>query len=165
MPRGKQSWIRNGQKKQQGQSDTAQLIEIKRHLKDKHKILAMKEPYLVFDIENDKLIKGPVKDISKSDLWGISKEYDEDNDIWFEMEVKIAYPRNPDLMWIDKYGYWILEVDGAVHDRKVEKTRKRNELFISNHIKLIVVNLADIKELGLNIYDYIDDQILEHIRK
>ena len=59
---------------------------------------------------------------------------------------------------------WIAEIDGAVHDRKVEKTLKRNELFRSNNIKLIVVNLADCKELEINIYDYIDKEILRLIR-
>jgi very-short-patch-repair endonuclease len=72
--------------------------------------------------------------------------------------------KNPDLTWIDKYGMWIVEVDGAVHDRKVEKTNQRNELFRSNNIKLIVVNLAELKELELDIYDYIDNEILRLIK-
>ena len=59
---------------------------------------------------------------------------------------------------------WIAEIDGAVHDRKVEKTNKRNELFRSNGIKLIVVNLADCNELGINIYEYIDKEVLRLIR-
>ena len=58
---------------------------------------------------------------------------------------------------------WIIEVDGAVHDRKVQKTLERNELFRSNGIKLIVVNLADLKELEINIYEYIDSEILRLI--
>ena len=145
MPRGKQSGIRYCQKKQEGQSHTAQLIAIKRHLKEKHKILAKREPYLFFDLER-KLCKGPM-------------------DVVYEKEASHMYTiKNPDLLWIDKYGMWIIEVDGKVHDRFVEKTRKRNELFISNHIKLIVVNLSDIKELGINIYDYIDSQIMERIK-
>jgi hypothetical protein len=44
--------------------------------------------------------------------------------------------------------------------RKVEKTLKRNELFRSNNIKLIVVNLADCNELEIDIYQYIDNEIL-----
>lgn len=145
MPRGKQSGIAYGQKKQNGQSDTEQLISIASYLRKKYKVKVMRESYLIFNNITDRLMK--IKDhVTKKDL----------ND---------GYPKNPDILWMDKYGTWIIEVDGAVHDRKVEKTRKRNELFIKNHIKLIVVNLADIKELGLNIYDYIDDQILEIIRK
>ena len=148
MPRGKQSGIRYGQKKQQGQSDTEQLIEIRSHIRKKYKIKKgnlFREPYLLFDSVTEKLLPGIFDTLKKEQLEG-------------------TIQKNPDILWIDKYGMWVLEVDGAVHDRKVEKTRKRNELFISNHIKLIVVNLADIKELGLNIYDYIDDQILERIK-
>jgi len=145
MPRGKQSGIHYGQKKQNGQSDTEQLIQIASYLRKKYKVKVKREPYLLFSGEG-RLIS--VLDHVKH------------SDVDRSIEIK-----NPDILWFDKYGMWIIEVDGAVHDRKVEKTRKRNELFIKNHIKLIVVNLADIKELGLNIYDYIDAQILEHIRR
>lgn len=143
MPRGKQSGIAYGQKKQFGQSDTAQLIAIASYLRKKYKVKVKREAYLIFNIDN-KLIK--IKDyVTKADL----------ND---------CTAKNPDLTWIDKYGMWIIEVDGAVHDRKVEKTLQRNELFRSNHIKLIVVNLAELKELELDIYDYIDKEILRLIK-
>ena len=143
MPRGKQSGISYGQKKQYGQSDTAQLIAIASYLRKKYKTKVKREAYLIFNI-NNKLIK--IKDyVTKADL----------ND---------CTAKNPDLLWIDKYGMWIVEVDGAVHDRKVEKTNQRNELFRSNNIKLIVVNLADCKELELDIYEYIDSEILRLIK-
>ena len=147
MPRGKQSGIAYGQKKQRGSSDTAQLIEIISCIAKRYKIKPMREPHLLFNIETDKVSK--IKDIKD----GVTGKDLNDN-----------YQRRPDILWLDKYGMWIIEVDGSVHDNKVEKTRKRNELFINNHIKLIIVNLADIKELGLNIYDYIDEQILQGIR-
>ena len=143
MPRGKQSGIAYGQKKQYGQSDTAQLIAIASYLRKKYKVAIKREAYLVFNIDN-KLIK--VKEsVTKADL----------ND---------CTVKNPDLTWIDKYGMWIVEVDGAVHDRKIQKTLERNRLFRSNNIKLIVVNLADCKELGVDIYEYIDSEILRLIR-
>ena len=143
MPRGKQSGIAYGQKKQFGQSDTAQLIAIASYLRKKYKVKVKREAYLIFNIDN-KLIK--IKDyVTKADL----------ND---------CTAKNRDLTWIDKYGMWIIEVDGAVHDRKVEKTMQRNELFRSNNIKLIVVNLAELKELELDIYDYIDNEILRLIK-
>ena len=143
MPRGKQSGIAYGQKKQFGQSDTAQLIAIASYLRKKYKVKVKREAYLIFNIDN-KLIK--IKDyVTKADL----------ND---------CTAKNPDLTWIDKYGMWIIEVDAAVHDRKVEKTIQRNELFRSNNIKLIVINLADLKELQLDIYDYIDKEILRLIK-
>ncbi len=145
MPRGKQSGIAYGQRKQRGKSDTEQLIQIASYLRKKYKVNVKREPYLLFDI-NGKLTN--------------ILDY-----------VNVGYVssvftiKNPDLLWLDKYGMWIIEVDGSVHDRKTEKTRKRNEMYLYNHIKLIVVNLSDIKELGLNIYDYIDDRILEIIRR
>ena len=143
MPRGKQSGIAYGQKKQYGQSDTAQLIAIASYLRKKYKTKVKREAYLIFNI-NNKLIK--IKEyVTKADL----------ND---------CTAKNPDLTWIDKYGMWIAEIDGAVHDRKVEKTNQRNELFRSNSIKLIVVNLAELKELQLDIYDYIDSEILRLIK-
>jgi len=143
MPRGKQSGIAYGQKKQYGQSDTAQLIAIASYLRKKYKTKVKREAYLIFNI-NNKLIK--IKEyVSKADL----------ND---------CTVKNPDLLWIDKYGMWIVEVDGAVHDRKVEKTNQRNELFRSNNINLIVVNLSELKELELDIYEYIDSEILRLIK-
>ena len=143
MPRGKQSGIAYGQKKQYGQSDTAQLIEIASYLRKKYKAKVKREVYLIFNIDNK--LKGIKEFVTKADL----------ND---------CTAKNPDLLWIDKYGMWIVEVDGAVHDRKVEKTNQRNELFRNNNIKLIVVNLADCKELELDIYDYIDSEILRLIK-
>lgn len=144
MKRGNLSFISQNNKKREGQSDTEQLIQIASYLRKKYKVKVKREPYLIFDI-NDKLIQ-----------------------IQYYVSTQ-ASPvfkiKNPDLLWIDKYGMWIIEVDGAVHDRKVQKTQSRNELFISNSIKLIVVNLADLKELGLNIYDYIDSKILEKIKE
>jgi len=48
MPRGKLSGYNIGKKKQRGQSDIIQLIDIKGHLLKKHKIHAMREPYMIF---------------------------------------------------------------------------------------------------------------------
>jgi very-short-patch-repair endonuclease len=143
MPRGKQSGIAYGQKKQNGQSDTEQLIQIASYLRQKYKVKVKREAYLLFNINNK--LKSVKEYVTRADL----------ND---------HHVKNPDLLWIDKYGMWIAEIDGAVHDRKVEKTNKRNELFRSNGIKLIVVNLADCKELGINIYEYIDKEVLRLIR-
>ena len=139
MTKGKQSGISFGQRKQLGQSDTEQLIEIASYIRQKYKVKVKREAYLLFNIDNK--LKSVKEYVTKADL----------ND---------HHVKNPDLLWIDKYGMWIVEVDGAVHDRKVEKTLKRNELFRSNNIKLIVVNLADCNELEIDIYQYIDNEIL-----
>jgi len=145
MPRGKQSGIHYGQKKQNGQSDTEQLIQIASYLRKKYKIQVKREPYLIFG--HDDKLKSITDTVKRN-----------------QTIKDVTTIKNPDLLWIDKYGMWIIEVDGAVHDRKVEKTIKRNELFRKNHIKLIVVNLADLKETNQNIYNYIDAEILRIIK-
>ena len=142
IPRGKLSGYNIGNKKQRGQSDTEQLIKIKGHLLKKHKVNAMREPYLIF--KNDRLLCI----LEKLKTSQVDKSY----------QIK-----NPDILWMDKYGTWIIEVDGSVHDRKIQKTLERNELFLKNRIKLIVVNLSDIKYLEIDIYDYIDKKIMEII--
>ena len=65
--------------------------------------------------------------------------------------------KNPDLLCIDKqYGIIIVELDGAIHDRKVQKTIERNELFRGAGIKLVVLNIADIKESGKTIIEKLE---------
>ena len=143
LSRGKQSGIAYGQKKQNGQSDTEQLIQIASYIRQRYKVKVKREAYLLFNINNK--LKSVKEYVTRTD-------------------INYNHVKNPDLLWIDKYGMWIAEIDGAIHDRKVEKTNKRNELFRSNNIKLIVVNLADCKELELDIYEYIDSEILRLIR-
>ena len=148
MPRGKQSGINYGQKKQQGQSDIEQLIDIQRYLITRYKLKVKIEWYVIFDNETE-TIKMITEHVTKEDL-GVIQE---------GKYKQTSFAKNPDLMWIDKYGMWIIEVDGAVHDRKVKKTNERNELYLRNHIKLIVINIAEMNELNINIYNYIDKQI------
>ena len=50
--RGKQSGIAYGQKKQNGQSDTEQLIQIASYLRQKYKVKVKREAYLLFNINN-----------------------------------------------------------------------------------------------------------------
>ena len=153
LPRGKQAGIRYGQKKQNGQSDLEQLIDIRNWLKNRWKINAKREYYVVFDKETERIYM--ITDhVNKEDLGETII-----NDDGYKEYNQTRFAKNPDLLWIDKNGLWIIEVDGAVHDRNVKKTNERNELYISNSIKLIVVNLSDLKELKINIYDYIDQQI------
>ncbi len=153
LPRGKQSGINFGKKKQTGQSDLEQLIEIQNYLIRKYGNKVWREWYLIFDKENEELQK-IVGYVNKDDLG----EYYTNEDGYEEYKVT-NFARNPDLMWADKYGLWVIEVDGKVHDYHGVKTEERNELYLRNHIKLIVVNLAEMKELRLDIFKYIDKQI------
>ena len=127
-----QSGIRYGQRKQSGQSDTQQLIQIKSYLKKRWHLDFKREWYIGF--ENDKLIT-IVERVPKGTQFK-----------W----------KNPDLLYMGKYGMIIIEVDGTVHDRKMLDTWKRNELYKSNGIKLVVLNLAEIKASGKTIYDKLD---------
>lgn len=146
MPRGKQSGISFGQRnKQRGQSDIETLVGIKQYLFKRYKIRWIKiEWYLLFDKVNEKFHK-----------WaeGVTKE-----------EAKDYIVKNPDIIfWHKKCGLVIIEVDGAVHDRKVAKTVERNRLYRDAHMKLIVINLADIKELGMTIESYLDQELVNYI--
>lgn len=146
MPRGKQSGISWGQRnKQRGQSDIETLVGIKRYLFKRYKIRWIQiEWYLLFDKEKEKLHK-----------WAdsVTKE-----------EAKDYIVKNPDIMfWYKTCGLVIIEVDGAVHDRKVAKTVARNKLYRDAHLKLIVVNLADLKELNMTIEDYLDKELTRYL--
>lgn len=142
MPRGRQSGIGFGQRnKQRGQSDIETLVNIKRYIYRKWKIRWIKiEWYLLFDKENERLYK-----------W---------TDVVTKEEAKKYIVKNPDLMlWYKTCGLVIIEVDGAVHDRKVGKTVERNRLYRDAGVKLIVVNLADVKERKQSIEDYLDQEL------
>ena len=65
--------------------------------------------------------------------------------------------RNPDLLYIDKFrGLIIIEIDGSVHDKKTDKTSKRNEQYVAEHIKLIVINLKDIRSANRTLEQDLD---------
>ena len=146
MPRGKQSGISYGQRhKQRGQSDTETLVAVKRYLFKRYKIRWIKiEWYLLFDKEKEKLHKW-TETVSKEDATNY-------------------IVKNPDIMfWYKTCGLVIIEVDGAVHDRKVAKTVERNRLYRDANLKLIVINLADIKERKMSIEDYVDIELERYI--
>ena len=136
----KQQWIHYGQKKQNGQSDTQQLISVKQYLKKRWHLSFNREWYVGFGKE-DGLIYRILESIS------------------YKEKDKFRW-KNPDLLCIsNKNGIIIIEVDGAAHDRKTEKTRERNELYINSGVKFIVLNLADIKEREQTIYEALDDNM------
>ena len=79
-------------------------------------------------------------------------------------EVKEYIIKNPDIMlWYKTCGLVIIEIDGAVHDRKVAKTVERNRLYRDANIKLIVVNLADLKETKTTVEDYLDKELARYL--
>jgi hypothetical protein len=145
MARGKQSGIAFGQRtKQKGQSDLDQLIRLKQFLKERFHMDFKREWYCGFDKEYGNLCR-----ISES----VGRK-----------ELERFRWKNPDLLCHDReYGIIIVELDGSIHDRKVRKTEERNELFRGAGIKLIVLNIADIKECGETVIDRLEDNMLDLI--
>ncbi|MFM7796182.1 MAG: hypothetical protein ACKO7N_05395, partial [Candidatus Nitrosotenuis sp.] len=84
-----QSGIRYGQRKQSGQSDTTQLIQIKSYLKKRWHLDFKREWYVGFD-SNERIIS-IVNKVPKGTKYK-----------W----------KNPDLLHMGKHGMIIIEVDG-----------------------------------------------------
>ena len=145
MARGKQSGIAFGQRtKQKGQSDLDQLIRLKQFLKERFHMDFKREWYCGFDKEY-------------GNLCSISEQVG-------RKELERFRWKNPDLLCHDReYGIIIVEVDGSIHDRKVRKTEERKELFRGAGIKLVVLNIADIKECGETVIGRLENNMLDLI--
>ena len=133
---GKQDFIRRAQRNS-GQSDLQQLIELANYIRKRWHLDFEREWYFGFDKEYGHLCR-----ISETVGKRESKNF-----TW----------RNPDLHIIHReFGIIIIELDGSVHDKYVEKTEKRNELFRGAGIKLIVINIQDCKNNGITIEEKLD---------
>lgn len=144
MARGNKSWIAYGQKKQNGQSDLEQLIDMASYLRKKYKATVKREPFLLFSREG-RLI-AILESVKRSDT------------------DKSIIIKHPDLLWINKYGMWIIEIDGGAHLGHLSRDEERNSLYTQNNIKLIVVPLYEYDMKTFDIYDFVDKKILELIR-
>lgn len=137
----KQSGIAYGQKNlQRGANDTTILISLKTFLRQEFQLEFKREWYVGFDREYGNLCR-IAESIGKAELQRFK---------W----------KNPDLLCVsNEFGIIIVELDGAVHDRKVQKTVERNVLFRGAGIKLIVLNIADIKEFGETLKDHLSQEM------
>jgi len=142
---GKQSGIAFGQRtKQRGQSDLQDLVKLKKFLKYTFDMEFNREWYVGFDKEYGYMCR----------LQQDVKYKDKDRFRW----------KNPDLICIHKdFGIIIVELDGAIHDKKVEKTIDRNMLYVSAGIKLIVLNIANIEFCGQTIEEKLQYEVLKLI--
>lgn len=138
MARGRRSGIAFGQRtKQNGQSDLDMLIRARQHLLTRWHLNFHREWYIGFDRES-----GEVRRITES-----VDRSEANNFRW----------RNPDLMHIHKTrGVIVIEIDGSVHDSKTAKTERRNKEYELGHIKLITINLSDIRSVGRTMEEEID---------
>ena len=142
--RGNKSGIAFGQRNQKGQSDTTLLISIANYIRERWHMDFKREWYVGFEQEQNYLCR-IAEEVGRNE----SRKF-----IW----------KNPDLLCIDrKYGLIIIELDGAVHDRKIRKTQERNKLFTGAGIKLIVLNISDIKESGKTIKEACECEMLKLI--
>jgi len=133
----KQSGINFGQRRQIGATDTELLIEIRQWLLQTYNINARREWYMGFS-EMGSL------DFVKESV---------DRQTAFKYRSRI---RCPDLFFTHKeYGMFVIEVDGAIHDVKREKTIERNSQYALAGMKLIVVNLSDLRYYKMSIHDYL----------
>tara|TARA_R110000823_G_scaffold273281_1_gene392337 strand:- start:429 stop:869 length:441 start_codon:yes stop_codon:yes gene_type:complete len=141
MAKGKQGGIAYGQKNlQRGANDTTILISLKTFLRQEFLLEFKREWYVGFDKEYGNLCR-IAESIGKAELQRFK---------W----------KNPDLLCVsNEFGIIIVELDGAIHDRKVQKTVERNVLFRGAGIKLIVLNIADIKEFGETIKDHLSQEM------
>jgi hypothetical protein len=137
----KLSGIAYGQKNlQKGANDTTILVALKRFIREEFGLDFKREWYVGFDKEYGNLCR-----ISES----VGRK-----------ELERFKWKNPDLLCVsEQFGVIIVELDGAVHDRKVQKTIERNVLFRGAGIKLIVLNIADIKEFGETIQDHLAQEM------
>lgn len=137
----KLSGIAYGQKNlQKGANDTSILISLKRFLRQEFLLEFKREWYVGFDKEHGNLCR-IAESVGKTELQRFK---------W----------KNPDLLCVsDQFGIIIVELDGAIHDRKVQKTVERNVLFRGAGIKLVVLNIADIKEFGETIQDHLAQEM------
>lgn len=137
----KQSGYDFGRTKQTTQGDTELLIEIRQWLLQNFKIVARREHYIGF---------------SQVGHIDFVREYVDRT----TAEKYRGRIRNPDLYFTHReYGMFVIEVDGSIHDYKVEKTRQRNNQYILAGIKLIVINLRDLKEYKMSIPDFLSKSL------
>ena len=112
--------------KEENQRHLQICIEIERHLIKKG-LLPKREWFLILDHE-DHIIGLPRYEITVA-----------------EKARKNKY-RNPDIIWIDSFGLWILEIDGLVHYIKSGKTSKRNNIYENNNCNFIILETFELKE-------------------
>lgn len=142
MPRGKKSGIRYGQRtKQNAPNDEAMQIALSAHIKRKWKQMVKREWYLLFD-ENYHLM-GFAPTVTK-------REHD------------MYIVRNPDLFWIDSKTVqpWICELDGAVHRNRYKKDKRRNEIYQSAGINLVILQLFEMPK-RLTVEEYFDKEYMK----
>ncbi len=107
----------------QEKPDEEKLIRIATLMRTRHKLIVKREPFLLFDKNDCRLVK-----IKQS----INK--------W---EYNHHITHNPDLLFYINNTIWIMEIDGWIHDHKntvIEKDKMRNEHYLHSGINHIIIS-------------------------
>ena len=72
--------------------------------------------------------------------------------------------RHPDLtLFVNKKFLCCVEIDGRVHDVKIDDTDKRNKEYADAGVDLLVVNKAEVKLNNTNIFEFIEAELSKRL--
>lgn len=128
------------------ETDDADLLDIIAHLVNRHGIQRtqiLKEPIMLLSKWNYKLSKI---------CWCLEKS-----------ELNGMVPHKPDIV-VRNFGgavAFLVELDGSIHHTKpgAKKTAKRNADYRLANIPFIVIDIQDLKFLGISWYDHLDKEM------
>ena len=85
------------------------------------------------------------------------------NATYSQLSPRSQIIRHPDISILGVNGNiaCIIELDGSIHDKKTAKTAKRNQDYEYAKIPYIVLNIADLKELKISWFDFLDEQLVK----
>ena len=128
------------------ETDDADLLGLIEHLKNVH------------HIPRTKIIKEPIMLLSKWDysLQGMYRDL-------AKQELNGTVQHKPDIVVCDRHGLarYIIELDGSIHHTKpgAKKTAKRNANYKLANLPFIVIDIVDLKELGVSWIDHLDEEM------
>ena len=80
-----------------------------------------------------------------------------------QSDLKGTVQHHPDIMVRDKHGSlkYVIELDGSIHHTKpgAKRTAKRNANYKLAKIPFIAIDIADLKELKVSWFDYLDEEM------
>ena len=131
---------------QKGQSDTSQLISIANYIRKRWHLQFKREWYVGFT-RGDGQVRRIVESVTRSEV---------NNFKW----------KNPDLLYIHKTrGLIVIEVDGSIHDTHAVKTAERNRLYVKAGVKLITLNLTNIRATSRTLEETLDWKMEKLLRE
>ena len=128
------------------ETDDVDLLKLMAHLTGRH------------GIPRTQMLKEPIILLSKWDYglrkvcWDLEKS-----------ELSGMVPHKPDIVVRDAHGHaaFFIELDGSIHHTKpgAKKTAKRNADYKLANIPFIVIDVGDLKILGVSWFDHLDEEM------